>query len=452
MKSQLLLQKGITVKETDRPGVIRLPRISFGFGIFFFGFNLLYFLPIVFPHALDLSPSLGTLRYFFLAYALILLGAILDSLRQAKTFWQIKPVWTFLAFASVFIMTSRGIMDGEPIASLLQKVFTFSCLLLLPNLGMSQANRRWLWGTLIFHGIFGGLFSLYIYFIKGINTQTELNSAPEWSFLWQGNYAASFLFLCLPVFSGLKGRLSAGISFIADNLKALFLLNRLAWFLVPFQFILLFFINSRKRQTDKSKRSLTRLKILNGLLIFLIMFGIVAFAVAGVFDEFFPIFNTAVTGTIRRLLQYGSVEETIAQNGRWIEAQTAFQSMSGIDWIVGKGLGAQWSSSDLYQGAARQFVHISWASYIFLGGILFLMVMVTPLFWVIRVLLGSPGKVFSLACASYLIVMYIRASSYDIAVANPEWLLFCIVLGMTAASNHTSKDAGLASTRPGDSQ
>ena len=219
-----------------------LSKLSFGLLVFLIGFNGLYFLPLVFPATRSGYNQFGIQRYYYFAYALILAGAFLESVSSSKTIWKQKPVWSFLAITSIGLMSFMGLIDGEPIYTLIRKFFIISCLLLVSNIGLRKQNIKWLKFTLLTHGFFGFVFTIYQFIFAGFNSIEDIFNSTTYSFYWIANYASSFLFLTIPSFQNHYAQYIAVAALISGNLKGLSTLNRLTLILLPVQVFLLIYI------------------------------------------------------------------------------------------------------------------------------------------------------------------------------------------------------------------
>lgn len=412
-----------------RAGIKTLKRPSPGMALFLFGFHLLYFLPLIFPASRSEGAGFGIVRYYYLAYAFMIAGSCLESHSLGYRIWRLHPYWSFFAVSSIVLMMARGYLEGEPFLGLVRKFYIFSGLVLTIHIGLRRKNWAWLWLSFLVHGTIGAMYSIHHFFFMGITGRADIYDMLGLNFLWQCNYAAPFLLLSLPLLAGKKEKIIGVSSFLAANLKALFIYNRLAWFLVPAQAMLLFHTFLRSNRL-RIKSSVNRL-IVSGILAALLFTAGASIGFSWFANRMTPAFATAVEGTMNRFFNAGSLYDTIAKDTRRLEVKSAITSMGGIDWLIGKGFAGRWSASYLYEGMERSMVHISWVSYLFWGGVLLLWVMIIPVIWVFRILLRATGTAI-LCCASYLLIMYIQATSFNIATPNCHWVLFCIVLGLCA--------------------
>jgi hypothetical protein len=173
---------------------IKLTFPSLGMAIFLIGYNLLYFTPLIFQ-----SPEIEPYQYmaYQSAYIIILAGSIMELVKAPVSIWSLMPRWSFFTLISIIIMSCIGFLNHVPIIYLDRRIYIFSSLILVSNIGLNLKNLRWVWITLIFHTAIGTFYSLYWVFTNDVWLRTMIRSTTGFDFIAQVSYATSFLFFGL---------------------------------------------------------------------------------------------------------------------------------------------------------------------------------------------------------------------------------------------------------------
>ncbi len=419
-----------------------LKRPSLGMALFLIGLNCLFFLPLLYPKALYQGAQAGTYRYYFLSWLLISAGGIMETVKHG--FWLIrrKPFWALVVVTSLALMTTQGLLEGEPLYSILYKTFPFYWLLFVPAIGVHERNWSWIWLTFFLHVTISILYSFNAFFIQGATSRIAIVQLSGQNFLAESFYMSAVLFLMLPV---MRGRIIKGVTLAllgAHLLLSLFFFSRLAWFLLPVQLCMLLYISFRER-----KLLLTLPKTIFSLLLLGIAFGViwVAFNDSSIFLQIVSSINNAFAGLTGRFLEKGTLLDTVLQNERWYESRVVITSMKNTEWLFGKGLAARWSAAGFAQGEIRYMVHNTWLNAFYWGGIPLFLAITIPLIWTFRVLLRF-SNVEALCCAAYLLVTYLTFPFYLRTTISLEWVPFCLFLGVCVWYDSSARYLNMSGT------
>lgn len=405
---------------------MHLKKPSLGLSLFLLGFNGMYFHPMIFPQSQFDPAPLRTFRYLFLSLVLVTIGAALEM--RASNWWLIrrKPVWVFLTIAAIGWMTVHSVVEGEPIISVSYTSFPFYWLILVPAVGLRRQNWAWIWVMFLIQAPFGVVYSVRAFFIEQVVTRMELNYLVGKNFLAICLYMSVFLFLFLPA---LRGRALIGIAmglFGFHILQAFFYTSRLPILLLPVEILLVFLGYFRIYGLGRAFHRIIPVVANVGLVILIFWFSWIAMG-----ENFANLFEKAYDPFVQRMLEKGTVMDTILENERWYESQSVLATMKPTDWLTGQGLSARWSALSFAGGEERRMVHNTWLNAFYWGGILLFLAIALPFFGVIRVFVRTRSPVV-LACASYLLLTYAKFVSYVITTSTHEWILFCLALGVCA--------------------
>jgi len=408
-----------------------LGRPSPGLTLFLMGFHGLFFLPLVFPTTYDTGRS-AVLRYYVLAYLLICCGAWLET--EASGMWLLKrrQLWVAIAALSLSVMTIQGKLDGEEIVIIFTRIVPFVWLLLVPAVGMHARNWPWLWLSLLAHAVVGASYALPAFFIEGATSRQTIINMEGQNFLTMCLYMAFFIILMLPVMHSRSLMLGAFCLFGVHVLYALFSASRLTWFLIPVMILMLAYARFRSGQLQMFVRRFF-LGALTALLLVLLLALVVD---SSILQQVFPTveLEQAYGELMSRMLEKGSVIDTIRENERWDETSESMATMHGMDWIIGKGVGAKWvcwKFGKLGIDPDRSMIHNTWLNSFYWGGVILLVVLAMPLVWILRVLLRSTSTA-GICCASVVLLTYIKFPAFLVTLPTHEWIMLCLALGACA--------------------
>lgn len=403
-----------------------LRRPSIGMLIFLLGVNLLYFVPFLFPYKTLEGMRLGTMRYLFLSWFLICLGAMLETWDGGWWIFRRRPLWSGLLTSLIGMLIVLGLLNRADIGVLLEAVVPFIWLLLIPGVAVRTRNWPWLWVTMIFNGIFGAGFLLYAFFILKVNSRSAIIDTEQSSLIYFCNYMAIMVFLMLPVLRGMTLRTWALILYAFFLITNLFVANRLNWLLVPVHLAAVLYIATRIHGVGTLvKKSLAR-----GLIAVLLILGILSLTGESVvLRKVSPAFSTAYDALVDRMLEKGSIGRTVSKNERWIEIQAVLRTMSDLDWVVGRGVGATWRDRNFASGRDRLMVHNTWLNAVYWGGVFLLLLIVCPLVWAVRTILFTHWPA-ALCCACYLLILYLAFPGFLHTAPNLRWVLACLMVGI----------------------
>lgn len=404
-----------------------LKKPSLGLVLFLLGFNGMYFLPLIFPQSRYDPAQLGTFRYLFLSLVLVTTGAALEM--RTSNWWLLrhKPFWTLVVVAAIGWMTAQSVIEGESLESVVYTSFPFYWLILIPAVGLRAQNWAWMWLTFLAQAPIGVTFSLWAFFVEEAVTRMEINYLEGQNFLAVCLYMGVFLFLFLPA---LRGRILVSVAvglFGFQILQAFFNSSRLPLLLLPVEVLIVLFVYARLYGTNAALVRIATLfvPIVLALGVFLTMGG----------ADWADLFGKSYDALMGRMLEKGTVTDTILENERWYESQSVIATMDTTDWLSGQGLSARWSASGFAGGDERRMVHNTFLNAFYWGGLLLFLAITLPALGVFRVFLRSHSAV-GLACAAYLILIYIKFPAYVITTATHEWILFCLALGVCIWQEH----------------
>jgi hypothetical protein len=394
---------------------------SLGLALFLLGVNGLYFHPLIFPQSRYDTAPLGTFRYIFLSLGLVTAGAALEM--RASNWWLFrrKPFWSLLLLAAIGWMTMLSMIEGEPLENIIHISFPFYWLLLVPAVGLRERNWAWLWLTFLAQAPLGVIFSMWAFFTEGAVTRIEINYLTGQNFLAICLYMGIFFFLFLPA---LRSRLlvSAAIGlFVFQTLQAFFYSSRLPLLLLPVEIGLVLYMYFRLYGASKAIQRVMMLFVFLGLSLGIIL------TISGA--DWAELFGKSYDALMVRMLEKGTLVDTILENERWYESQSVLATMEMTDWITGQGLGARWSAPGFAAGEERRMVHNTWLNSFYWGGVLLFLAIALPVLGTLRVFLRSRRAV-ALTCAAYMLLLYIKFPAYVITNSTHEWILFCLAWGV----------------------
>jgi hypothetical protein len=403
-----------------------LGRPSLGMALFLMGFHGLFFLPLVFPTTYDSARS-GVQRYYVLAYLLICCGAWLETVASGMWLLKRRQFWAAFAVLSLSVMTIQGRLDGEGIVIIVTRIVPFVWLLLVPAVGMHARNWPWLWLSLFAQAVVGVPYALHAFFIEGATSRTAIHAMEGQNFLALCLYMAPFVVLMLPVLRSNSLVLGAFSLFGIQVLQALFSAKRIVWFLIPVMILMLAYAKFRSGQSQMFLR-----RLFLGTLTALLLLPLLTLVVdSSMLQRLFPTIEQGYEGLMGRMLEKGSVSDTIRENERWDEASESMATMNGADWIIGKGVGAKWvcwKFGKLGVDSDRFMIHNTWLNSFYWGGVFLFLVLAMPLVWTLRVFLRSTSTA-GICCASVVLLAYIKFPAYLITTPTHEWIMFCLALG-----------------------
>ena len=398
-----------------------LKKPSLGLGLFLLGSCGMYFLPLIFPtNQYDPSPA-GTFRYLFLSLILVTVGSALEM--HASNWWLIKrkPLWVLVVIAAIGWLTVYSVINGEPVISVIYTSFPFYWLVLVPAISWRPRNWAWIWVMFLIQVPIGIAFSVNTFFVSGIATRMEINYLTGKNFLAISLYMGVFMFLFLPA---LRGRVLIWMTVAAFGfqlLQAFFYSSRLPLLLIPVEILLILFIYFRLYGVGAASRRI----VAAAMPLFLL--SVVLLATNGA--DWAGLFSKGYEALRGRMLEKGTLANTILENERWYESQSVLATMDPADWLIGQSLSARWSAAGLVGAENRRMVHNTWLNAFYWGGILLFLAITIPIFGALRVFLRSRNPI-SLVCASYLLLIYLKFPAYLITTATHEWILFCLALGV----------------------
>lgn len=399
--------------------------LSLGMLLFLIGFNLMYFLPLIYPKTLFENEISGSYRYYALAWTLISLGGLLEALQRRLLFFRRKPLWTLLAVFTIIMLVSRSYFSGDPLSIIIQRISPFLWILLLPSIGLWKENWKWLWLTFLVQAAVSLPYTLNAFFFQGLVTRSAIINFEGQNFLAISFYMAVFVFLMLPTIRNRSLRIISIVLFVNYLMYSLFFARRLVWFLLPFYLIGMVFIYFRSR--TKQKGFSFRLAI-DGIVITTI-FTLLFFVNTSSFSsDLSSMVETGYDGLLDRMFIGGTIQNTILENERLVEFNIVVSKMSGLDWLVGKGINATWRSTLFASGQQRYMVHNTWLNSFYWGGLFLFLVVTWPILWGLRILI-TERNITTLGYALFVVLTYLTFPSYLVTYVTHEWILFSIALG-----------------------
>jgi hypothetical protein len=413
-------------------GMIRnLKRPSWGLVLFLIGLNIAYFLPVIFPTYRGEVEQHGQYRYYLLARVLIVAGAFLESM--ADGFWIRKrhPTWVAICFTCMLVMAILSLKDGSGIWEMLRNEQAYLWMLIVPAVSLRPGNWSWLLTTFACHAIFGIAHVNYMVFIRDLATRKELvDEGNMYNFM--PLYMATLLLMLLPM---LRGTLFKAISVCAFGFASMFSFfggKRFPILMIPVALAILGLCSFRHVQLRKKGWGLVM------VVVFVLGVGIAGLAALlsdGWSQSKYTKVAVASEQLQGRFTEKGDVGMTIFENTRWAEVESAIKSMAGWDWLIGRGFHAQWNDIYGLYYEQRFAIHNSFINVIYCGGPLLFLVIITPLVWTFRVLRRS-HDLLGISCAAAMLMYYFTFSSYTVTYDTIGWLLFCLLLGRCAWSEH----------------
>ena len=424
IRSILITRKGLL--KSGRPPIAN--NASPGKWIFIISLNAYFLLPFFFPADL-FSPVPKTWRYYVAAYMCILIGAVWDIRRLPQG---IKPDfkrWIGLYAGLLILMISQSLIVGEPIQNILWNGVVYLSLIVLAILGQS----RTLWTTLnhvfILQTFVGSIYILQIILRSEISQREELMVLPGINVISPGSYvipavlyALPFILFTLPMQSRF-GKLVAGLGYAGLILYVLFWQSRVGSVLLIVQLVLFSFILWRcQRLKIYRVNKIMRFAIVSGFAI-AIMIGWTDFG-RGLISRS----NRGLSLLITRWTMSGDMLGTSGQDARIFESGLFLQQVRWHEWLVGRGVAATWQDPRIYQGAARNMLHIGYLHYILVGGILLFFLMVFPFVRGLRVFLKSKDLI-KIATGGIWIEYSIMLLFYGFPSASLTWVLVGLAFG-----------------------
>jgi hypothetical protein len=399
---------------------------SFSLMLFLLGVNGMYFLPLLIPSSRYEGSSLGTYRYHILARVLVLLGAFLEA--KANGFWLLKrhPHWTACGLVALGAMTVLSIIDGAEYYFIIQNSFGFYWLILASAVVLRPQNVPWILLTLVTHALVGVPYVIYTVFVLGITSRTELlMENNKYQFLVQCVYMGFPLFMLLPAIRARWIKIIAVCSFSSMIILALIAASRATILLAPVGILLLGY---SFRKTSGISATFVRW-IVKPMAAFAMLYLVARMLSGSNFAENTEnMFKDAGDGLMKRLLAKGDFVTTMQKDERWYEIAAAINSMSSINWLIGKGFYASWTDSASMYDQKRRGIHNSYVNCFYWGGAPLFLFFVMPLVWTFKVVLRSRDPV-SLGCACFMLIVYLKCPGYTVYLDNVEWLVFCLACG-----------------------
>ncbi len=337
-------------------------------------------------------------------------------------------LWILLTAGVTLSLLVRGVAEGADKYMMLRSASSFALLATLPAIGAHRDNWPWLWLTLVVHSIIGLPSFYYLTLTRGITTRAAIMSSEETQFAFAGMYTVFFLFIMLPTMRSRWLRFLALLIFFTGLVAAMFSAGRGSWFHAVVTTCILCFVVFRKYGIWTYLG-----RVLPKTLVYVALLAMGGLALLAITQELRNVgiaqtFTEAYSGLEARMTEKGSLMETLAENERWIEIQVVSATMSGSDWLFGKGLGAVWSDPHFAQGEARSMVHNTWLNCFFWGGVPLFLCVFWPLLWALREILFSRSPT-AMCCAGFLLLMYWMFPFFLITDISTRWILCCITVG-----------------------
>jgi len=403
---------------------------SIGLVFFLVAINCIFILPIIFP-GLNTEARTSTARFAYAAAsALLFVGGICEMIRGGM--WSIRHqcLWLLLTSTVILFMIARGFLESADIYLLLRNAGIFALLLTLPAIAVHRDNWPWLWLTFIVHAWIGLPMFYYVIVSEQLTSRSVFLASELARVAGASIYLSSFLFLMLPILRGRWLRLLAILLFTTGLVSALLVGKRGPWFHAAITLCILTFVMFRIHGVHRYlARVLPRASLAFASIFLVFVLGFVAFFSSHDKSAIHEVLASSYRDLEARMLQMGSVTETILQNERWMEVEGFFSAMDPMDWIFGKGLTGHWGATGFHQGQEVFMVHNTWLNCFFWGGVGLFLVVFWPLLWALRVILFSKSPV-GMCCAGVVLQTYWMFPFYRITGLTPRWILLCIVIGV----------------------
>jgi hypothetical protein len=403
---------------------------SIGLVLFAIGLTLMFILPILFPTFTFESKSYMAKSTYAAACLLLAASGACEMLRGGM--WSVRHQvgWVLLTCLVIFYLFVRGIIEGTDLYLVVRNAGTFIVFLTLPAIAVHRDNWPWLFLLFIVHSVFAMPAFYYLLITHQLTSRDVSLSSESRGFVDNCLYTAALLFLMLPVLQNRGLRLLAILLFATGLLDALLAGKRGPFLHSAVMVCILVFIMLR---THGIHHYLTRVfpkaVMIYGFLLIVGVLGISTIINPRTFSNVREVVTSAYQDMEVRMTQFGSTNEMIMKNERWIEIDAVVASMSTMDWISGKGLAGIWSSSDFAKGEERNMVHNTWLLCFFWGGVGLFLVVLWPLIWALRVILFSKSTA-AMCCAGFVLLTYWKFPFYDISKITLGWIVFCVMIGV----------------------
>jgi len=403
-----------------------------GMFIFLLGVNLYYIMAFVYPLS-EKNEVIGSFRYYFGFYSLILLGMFvlaLPILRKSITF---KVELWFIGLACVIVdMTAISILESRSLDTIIVKMFpyvTLGCAMVI-----ARYNNLWRFINkfIVLHAYIGIIYFVIIMYLNGLSYSIvidilELNAVPA------SLYSTIYVLMTF-AYQNKIGRLAGVLGLGVQVLYLILVARKFILFIIPVEVLLLSIILIK---TGLLKE--IGFKIVAGVILcFIILLSLEPFIIRGEkIDLIKQSFQTGYGILINRWGDKGSSDQTIVRSDRWEELRVVSSQMTPIEWIIGKGADAHWKDvTFIYRGqSVRPNVHFSYMDFIFRGGIVLLAIMLVPLSWAYRVFKVSTDPL-TLGAAGFALVGYLNMLSFNMANMGLSWLLLSLCIGRCFWATH----------------
>ena len=389
--------------------------------------TIVFIIPFVFPSNIS-SAFENSYRYYFGGYLIAILGGVLEfriarrKIYNAQRFW----VWTYFLIAIIIIMTVRSFLLNEPFINIFRGVIFLSSPIVFSFIGVNNANWPTLFKTFIMYSLIGGAYALIFLFLSGANSRQGIQDLVGYSFIFGRNnvfpaafFAVGILTLTFPIQTKI-GKLAAIFSFLGTMVIYFYYQSRLGLALLGILFFLSIFIIWKER--IQKRTAFLTLFIFTSLAIF-------SFDYLENFQgsQIGSSFQQAQLLTYQRFTLEGDVIQTIVADGRWEEVSRALADFTWSEYLIGRGIAATWI--DPVRGyISRTMLHVGYADFVFRGGIILFLVMLSPIIWGGQNLISSKDFL-SVASGAYLLLFGIQLFVYGHYSFSLEWILIGLVIG-----------------------
>ena len=378
----------------------------------------------------------GVQRFVVIAWVLALGGVSVLAYTKRSVLRQNHRIWWWInAYAVVFaVMFCRGILNWEihggelgldSVLGLLSYYFHeslifFTPLVVIPFGGLLLRSKPFQI-TLALHAACGGLVGCAVILWNGLRQRNEYLNG-DLSINFTGGlpfYAVPVSLLLLPYLPKLL-RAGVLVGAVGWALFAITYQSRIISVMVVC--VLCFMIVGMLREHGRKGRS--NVLFVAGLM----AVGLsLLFLVSG-----YALKNYSLSAGLEALETRWQgdvgVTDTVIENERYDEASIVLEQMSHLDWVLGRGIGATWRDSRIYDGEVRIMVHLGYLDYTFVGGLgLCWLCCVFPLVCAVRGWRRAYGIKY--VAVAYILIHAIELLAYGIPEFSPGWLVTCVCLG-----------------------
>ncbi len=390
--------------------------------------------------------GLGVQRYEAVAYALIFLGSYLAFFSgHGGKIWRQSRYrrWLGLYSGLVVLMVLRSFTSGASLLALFRETMPF-LLVAVVFIGQNKAYWRTLNNTFLIHTAVGVVYSILVLVTVSLGeTTAPLTRGLIWTqtdVMLAKNllYAVPFLVVSYPAQARL-GRTISVLGLLLVVVLGVLSQTRAVILWAVLALLLGGYIGFRVKSFMKTYgKVLLRLAVVLGIIV--LLFGGGSLERLGVSASWESLLSR-FTGS------QGVIHHTLG-DARIYEAKLVVSTMSWDDWLLGRGVSARWSSSNMYSGETRSMVHIGYLHLIFVGGVgLVLLFAFFPLGVAWRLLLTS-RDVGTLAAAS-IVVLYSVSLLYAGAPQAGLWfVLIFLCAGKMAVGTAKPHKGSRNLTRP----